>query len=337
MVTRGAGAGQAAGPHVGRYLDHLQVERGLSPHSLAAYRRDLVLYAAYLAELGVGDPAELETSDVAGFVGWLRDQRTERGRPYAASTITRTFVTVRGYHRFLVREGLVADDPAAGVRVPRSPRSLPKALGVADIERLLAAPLGDEPAAARDRAILETLYGGGLRITELITLDVDDVDLVDGTVRAWGKGAKERIVPVGRVAREAIDAWLVRGRPALAPEGPQLYCNQRGGRLTRQGAWKIVKAAAEDAGLSDAVSPHTLRHSFATHLVDNGADVRVVQELLGHASVNTTQVYTLVSRVRLRSVYDQAHPRAHADAPEAGAPDLRGPGLGSAAPERAAG
>lgn len=302
--------------HAGRYLDHLRVERGLSPHSVVAYRRDLGLYVAYLEELGIHEPAELQTSDVAGFVQWLRDQRTRRGKPYAATTVSRTLVTVRGYHRFLVREGLVADDPAASVNVPRTPRALPKALGVADVERLLAAPLGDEPAALRDRALLEVLYGGGLRITELITLDVDDIDLVEGTVRAWGKGSKERIVPIGRVARTAVDAWLVRGRPALAPDGPQLYCNQRGGRLSRQGAWKIVKGAAEDAGLSASVSPHTLRHSFATHLVDNGADVRVVQELLGHASVNTTQVYTLVSRVRLRSVYDQAHPRARAEAPD---------------------
>ena len=243
-------------------------------------------------------------------MAWLRTARTSASKPYAPASVARALVAVRGLHRFLVREGLTADDPSTDVTGPRQPRSLPKALPQDQVERLLAAPLGDDPVALRDRALLELLYGAGLRITELIDLDVDDVDLVDRTVRAMGKGSKERVVPVGRFAAAAVDAWLVRGRPALQPKAPALLTNRRGGRLTRQGAWLIVKRHADAVGLSHSVSPHTLRHSFATHLLDNGADVRVVQELLGHASVNTTQVYTLVSGTRLRAVYERAHPRA---------------------------
>ena len=296
--------------HGARYLDHLAVERGLSPHSLAAYRRDLALYADYLASRGIDGPLDAAPDDLAAFVAWVREHRTAHGRPFATSTIARTLVAVRGLHRFLVREGLAAADPSVEVIGPRAPRPLPKALGLEQVERLLAAPVGDDPPALRDRAMLEVLYGSGLRISELVDLDVDDVDLDDAAVRAFGKGSKERLVPMGRPARRALEAWLTRGRPALAPRQPALFVNARGGRLTRQGAWKLVKRHAETAGLADSVSPHTLRHSFATHLLDNGADVRIVQELLGHASVNTTQVYTLVSRARLRAVYERAHPRA---------------------------
>jgi integrase/recombinase XerD len=299
--------------HADRYLDFLAVERGLSPHSLAAYRRDLSLYARFLDGAGINGPLESTAEDLAAFVAWIRDQRTPQGKPYAPSSIARTLVAVRGLHKFLVREGLASTDPSSEVTGPRPPRALPKALTMPQTEALLSAPIGDEPIALRDRALLEILYATGLRITELVDLDIDDVDLGGRTVRCVGKGDKERIVPMGRVAQRAVEAWLVRGRPALRPVGPALLVNRRGGRLTRQGGWKILKKHAEAAGLGDAVSPHTLRHSFATHLLDNGADVRVVQELLGHASVNTTQVYTLVSRTRLRAVYEQAHPRAVAD------------------------
>ena len=296
--------------HADRYLDYLAVERGLSPHSLAAYRRDLSLYARFLAEAGIAGPLESAPEDLAAFVAWIRDQRSPRGTAYAASTVARTLVSVRGLHKFLVREGLADHDPSTEVTGPRPRRPLPKALTMPQTEALLAAPVGEEPVSLRDRALLEILYAAGLRISELVDLDVDDVDLPSRTVRCLGKGDKQRIVPMGRVAQKAVEAWLVRGRPALRPTSPALLVNRRGGRLTRQGGWKILKKHAEAAGLSDAVSPHTLRHSFATHLLDNGADVRVVQELLGHASVNTTQVYTLVSRTRLRAVYEQAHPRA---------------------------
>ncbi len=296
--------------HGDRYLDHLRVERGLSPHSIAAYGRDLGLYARYLAMIGVDDPLEAAADDLAAFVAWVREQRTPVGRPYAASTVARTLVSVRGLHRFLLHEGLASTDPSREVTGPRPKRPLPTALPLEQVERLLAAPVGEEPTALRDRAILEVLYGAGLRISELVDLDVDDVDLEVGTVRCFGKGSKERIVPLGRPGRAAVAAWLVRGRPALRARGATLFSNARGGRLTRQGAWKLVKRHAEAAHLAESVSPHTLRHSFATHLVDNGADVRVVQELLGHANVNTTQVYTLVSRSRLRAVYERSHPRA---------------------------
>ena len=304
-----------------RYLDYLAVERGLSPHSLAAYRRDLRLYAAFLADAGIGGPLDASPDDLAGFVAWVRQRRTEQGRPFAPSTVARTLVTARGFHRFLLRERLAADDPSRDLAGPRPRRPLPKALTTAQTEALLAAPTGDDPVGLRDRALLEVLYAAGLRISELVELDVDDVDLVERTVRCVGKGAKERVVPLGRMAQRALDAWLVRGRPACTPRGPALFVNRRGGRLTRQGGWKIIKKHADAAGLSAGVSPHTLRHSFATHLLDNGADVRVVQELLGHASVNTTQIYTFVSRARLRSVYEQAHPRAAAAAARGESPD----------------
>lgn len=301
--------------HAERYLDHLSVERGLSPHSLAAYRRDLGMYQAYLDVAGIAGPLEAVEEDLAAFVAWVREQRTPTGGVYAQSTVARTLVAVRGFHRFLVREGLARTDPSTQVTGPRSRRPLPKALSQDEVDRLLCAPAGDEPVALRDRAMLELLYAAGLRITELVTLDVDDVDLEARTVRCLGKGSRERLVPFGRPARAALEAWIVRGRPAHAPDGPQLLCNRRGGRLTRQGGWKIIKKRAEAVGLAARVSPHTLRHSFATHFLDGGGDVRVVQELLGHASVNTTQIYTLVSRARLRAVYEQAHPRALADAP----------------------
>jgi integrase/recombinase XerD len=295
--------------HAQRYLDFLAAERGLSVHTLSAYRRDLAVYGRYLGSVGL-DPLTAGEEDLAAFVAWVRAQRTAAGAEYKPATVARTLVTVRGLHRFLVREGLAERDPSTQVSGPRSTRRLPKALALEQVERLLAAPTGDDPIALRDRAMLELLYATGLRISELVDLDVDDVDVRARTVRCLGKGDKERIVPLGRVARRAVDAWLVRGRPALRPTGPALFCNRRGGRLTRQGGWKIIKRHADAAGLADTVSPHTLRHSFATHLLDNGADVRVVQELLGHASVNTTQVYTQVSRTRLRAVYEQAHPRA---------------------------
>lgn len=296
--------------HAARFLDYLIVERGLSDHSLAAYRRDLKLYQTYLAEHAVGDVSAAGADDLRQFVPWLRDATNSRGRVYAPRSIARTLAAVRGFHRFLVAEGLATSDPSADVASPRLPRSLPRALSAAQVERLLAAPAGDTPAVLRDRALLEVLYGAGLRISELVALDIDDVDLVSRTVRCMGKGRKQRIVPFGRPAARALDALLVRGRPSMQPGGPWLLCNQRGGRLTRQGAWKIVKTYADSADLGALVSPHTLRHSFATHLLDGGADVRVVQELLGHASVNTTQIYTQVSTSRLRTVYERAHPRA---------------------------
>ena len=236
--------------------------------------------------------------------------------PLGASSAARTVVAVRGFHKFAHREGLTPGDPAREVRPPAPPRRLPKALPVSDVERILdAAGLGGTPLALRDRALLELLYGTGARISEAVGLDVDDLDLPTGSVLLRGKGGKERVVPVGSYASEAVSAYHVRARPALAGAGrgtPALFLNARGGRLSRQSAWTVLRNAAERAQVTVEVSPHTLRHSFATHLLDGGADVRVVQELLGHASVTTTQVYTLVTVDKLREVYAATHPRARA-------------------------
>jgi integrase/recombinase XerD len=313
MTARHGTVGDELPLHGARFLDYLIVERGLSDHSLAAYRRDLRLYQTFLASVGVDDVTTVQPALLRDLVRWLRETPNARGQRYAPRSVARTLAAVRGFHRFLVAEGLTGTDPAIDVSAPRLPRSLPRALTAPQVERLLRAPSGNGPAALRDRALLELLYSAGLRISELVALDVDDVDLVQRSVRCMGKGRKERIVPIGRPAARAVDALITRGRAALQVTGPWLLSNQRGGRLTRQGAWKIVKRHAEQVGLGAVVSPHTLRHSFATHLLDGGADVRVVQELLGHASVNTTQIYTQVSTTRLRTVYERAHPRAVGD------------------------
>ncbi len=295
------------------WLTHLDVERGLSPHTLAAYRRDLSRWRVFLAGQGVTDPGRVTQSHLEGFLIALREGDREH-RPLAAASAARTLVAVRGLHRFLAGEGELPTDPAAAVAPPRPPSRLPKAMAVEDIERILdAAALGDTLASLRDRALLEVLYGCGARISEAVGLDVDDVDISGGVVRLRGKGGKERIVPLGSCASQALTAYLVRARPTLAAAGrgtPALFLNRRGGRLSRQGAWALLGVVAQRAGLAGRVSPHTLRHSFATHLLEGGADVRVVQELLGHASVTTTQIYTLVTVQRLREVYAQTHPRA---------------------------
>ena len=258
-------------------------------------------------------PESVTEADVSSFLVALREGDADHP-PLAAISAARAVVAVRGFHRFLLREGVTTVDPARGVRPPAPAKRLPKAITVADVEALLAAAGADETArAVRDRALLELLYGSGARISEAVGLDVDELDLESGTVKLMGKGSKERIVPLGSFAREAVSAYLVRSRPGLVaagPGSPALFLNARGGRLSRQSAWTVLRAAADRAGLRKAISPHTLRHSFATHLLDGGADVRVVQELLGHASVTTTQVYTLVTVDKLREVYATAHPRA---------------------------
>jgi integrase/recombinase XerD len=296
------------------YDTWLRVERGLSPNTLAAYRRDLRRYGAYLHRRGLsGAIGRVDEAVVAGYVDELEQARTDDGeRRYKASSIARSLAAVRSFHRFCVEEGLLAVDPSGDVGAPRVPQGIPKALTEAEVEALLGAVPGDGPRPQRDRAILELLYAGGLRISELVGLDLGDVDLLDGLVRVLGKGSKERVVPLGRSAREAIGDYLTTGRPELASKvrTSALFLNARGGRLTRQGAWLIVRAAADRAGLRGRLHPHVLRHSCATHMLDRGADIRVVQELLGHASLSTTQVYTKVSPERLRAVYDAAHPRA---------------------------
>jgi integrase/recombinase XerD len=294
------------------YLDHLAVERGTSPNTLSGYTRDLRRYADYLTGRGLSDLRDVGEEQVAGFLAVLREGDAEH-QPLAASSAARALVAVRGLHKFAVREGLLDDDAARLVKPPSPPRRLPKALPVDQVLALLAAPAGDSPAVLRDRALLELLYSTGARISEAVGLDLDDIDAHERTVLLDGKGGKQRRIPVGVPALEALDAYLVRARPGLAAAGrgtPAVWLNQRGGRLSRQSAWQVLKTAAERAGLRASVSPHTLRHSFATHLMEGGADVRVVQELLGHASVTTTQIYTLVTVSTLREVYATSHPRA---------------------------
>ncbi|MDF2709904.1 MAG: site-specific tyrosine recombinase XerD [Nonomuraea muscovyensis] len=297
-------------PVLSSYLAHLAVERGLAANTLASYRRDLRRYLDHLRSRGRATLGEVGEADVRDFLAALREGDGEHPA-LVASSAARAVSAVRGLHRFALREGVTAHDPAHEVRPPRQLRRLPKAITVDEVERLIAAS-GPEgaPLTLRNRALLEVLYGTGARISEAVGLAVDDLE--DDQVRLRGKGGRTRVVPLGRYARAALDAYLVRARPGLLAHGrgtPAVFLNARGGRLTRQGAWEVLQAAAERAGL-DGISPHVLRHSFATHLLDGGADVRVVQELLGHASVTTTQVYTLVTVDRLREVYAAAHPRA---------------------------
>jgi integrase/recombinase XerD len=310
---------------VSGYLDHLTVERALAGNTLSAYRRDLDRYLTWLAAAAVVDLVAVTPRQVAGYLATLREG-DDGHPPLAAASAARAISAVRGLHRFAVREGLAPDDPSREVVPPSPPRRLPKALPVDEVLRLLAGAggeagpqsLADDPLALRDRALLEFLYGTGARISEAAGVDRDDIDLLDEAGEASavlrGKGGRTRLVPIGSYAAAALDAYFVRARPLLAAAGrgtPAVFLNARGGRLSRQSAWAILRRAAESAGLdATRISPHTLRHSYATHLLDGGADVRVVQELLGHASVTTTQVYTLVTVEHLREVYVLAHPRA---------------------------
>ena len=294
---------------VEEHLTWLAAERGRSRNTLAAYRRDLRAYVAWLDGRPLDDvtPATLES-----YVGHLRTS----GR--APASVARALVAVRSLHRFLAEESGASSDPSAAVDVPRVPRGLPKALSEAEVESLLGAIVGWDARARRDRAILEVLYGTGVRISELVGLSLGDLDLEGGLLRAFGKGSKERLVPLVGLARQAMEEWLSpSGRAAMEPErwarrgdADAVFLNARGGRLSRQGAWLVVRRYGDLVGLGDRLTPHVLRHSCATHLLDHGADVRVVQELLGHASISTTQVYTLVSTERLQRAYDSAHPRA---------------------------
>ena len=301
------------------YLAHVRVERGLSANTIAAYRRDLARYAAFLGSRGIVTLAAVKRADVSAFSQAV-STGDDGGAALAPASASRTVVAIRGWHRFALAEGWTPEDPSCEVRPRAIPRRLPKAISVDQVAAVLDAAGGGESdadataAQLRDRALLEFVYATGARISEAVGLDVDDLTLDAGeeSVKLRGKGDKERVVPLGRVAAREVGAYLVRGRGAFAPKGrgtPAVFLNTRGARLSRQSAWAILKAAADRAGVEN-VSPHTLRHSFATHLLSGGADVRVVQELLGHASVTTTQVYTLVTRDTLREVYALAHPRA---------------------------
>ena len=294
---------------VDRYLRHLAIERGLAANTLAAYRRDLDGYASFLADSGVETPEGVEPAHVAAYARHL-GSRPEGA--LVASSMARMLSSVRGFHRFLLGEGLVPTDVASDTKPPKLGSRLPKAITIEQMGMVLAATDGDELQQLRDKALLELLYATGARISEAVALNVDDV--IDGdVVRLFGKGNKQRIVPVGSFARAAIDTYLVRARPAFSLRGkatPALFLGARGQRVSRQNAWLIIRAAADRADLGFEISPHTFRHSFATHLLQGGADVRVVQELLGHSSVATTQIYTQVTADTLRDMYTTAHPRA---------------------------
>ena len=292
------------------FLTWLAVERGRSVNTLSAYRRDLGAYHEWLARRSVA-LTDVSAADIAAYITHLRKQQK------APASVARASVAVRSLHHFLADEGLSAIDAAAGVEAPRVPAGLPKALDEDEVTDLIEGVVGDDPISQRDRAVLEVLYGTGIRISELVGLSLADVDLDGALLRAFGKGSKERIVPLGRPARRAVAEWLDAGRPALEPErwarrgdAEAVFLNARGGRLTRAGAWLLVKKHGDRAGLGDRLTPHVLRHSCATHLLDHGADIRAVQELLGHVSISTTQVYTKVSTERLWQVYQEAHPRA---------------------------
>jgi len=312
-IALGALQGQLQG-----YLDHLTIERGVAANTLSSYRRDLRRYLAHLAARGVDDLAEVTEEHVTDFLVSLRVGDADLGTtPLSAVSAARTLIAVRGFHRFAVAEGLTTDDVARAVKPPTPTRRLPKSISVDEVVALLEGAGGDSetdgPLSLRNRALLEVLYSTGARISEAVGLDVDDVDVQSRSVLLRGKGGKQRLVPIGRPAVSALDAYFVRGRPDLARRGKgtaAIFLNSRGGRLSRQSAWQVLQDAAERAGISASVSPHTLRHSFATHLLEGGADVRVVQELLGHASVTTTQIYTLVTVSALREVWAGAHPRA---------------------------
>jgi len=292
------------------YLRYVQIERGLSVNTVAAYTRDIDAYLLWLSERDITEAQQITLQIVSEYVQWLAT-RTES--PLTASSQSRTLSSIKGLHKFLVEEGLLEHNVTADLNPPKLPKRLPKAISVEQMSALLAATDGEEEIRVRDKALLELLYATGARISEAVNLNVDDVTMNEGMIRLRGKGGKQRIVPVGSYAQAALDAYLVRVRPVFSAKGkstPALFLGPRGARVSRQMAWLIIREAGERAQLDIELSPHTFRHSFATHLLAGGADVRVVQELLGHASVSTTQIYTLVTADTLRETYITAHPRA---------------------------
>jgi integrase/recombinase XerD len=295
------------------FLAYLELERGLSRNTLEAYRSDLQQYGDFLARREI-DPLTVTPAQLAAFVTELADGRADRPAA-AAATLQRKTACLRSFYRHLRRDGILEHDPTSELRAPRSRARLPKVLSRDEVVRLLGQPQGSSPAAYRDRALLETMYACGLRASEAISLKLRDVDLEAGILRARGKGSKERIVPIGGKAIESLDAYLERVRPRLVGirDEMRVFVNLRGGGLSRQGLYKIVQRHARSAGLERRMSPHTLRHTFATHLLAGGCDLRSLQEMLGHADIATTQIYTHLSAERLRDVYFEAHPRAQID------------------------
>jgi len=297
-----------------RYLQHLAIERALAQNTLESYRRDLTRYLEAMESAGVPSPQLISVEHVNGYLQQLA-RGDEQNPSLSARSVARHTVAIRQLHKYWELEKICAPNPAREIQPPAVGESLPKAISIEQVTRILESINLESTSGLRDRAILEFLYSTGARISEVVGLDVDDLHFSDdAVVRLFGKGSKERVVPVGSFAQKAVNDYLVRSRPGLAAKGkgtPALFLNQRGGRLSRQSMWMILSKAAEQSGVDVEVSPHTLRHSFATHLLEGGADVRVVQELLGHASVTTTQIYTKVSVDSLREAYQLAHPRVN--------------------------
>lgn len=297
--------------HLKHFLHYLTVEKGLARNSMDAYERDLTAFLDYLQDKqGISNIGRTERIHIVHYLMELR----QAGR--ASSTIARSMTAIRGFFKFLVQEQVVETDPSLYMDTPKTEKKLPKVMDLAEVERLLDAPRTNEPAGIRDKAMLELLYACGIRVSELVSLNVDDLNLGMGFVRCFGKGSKERIIPLGRFALDWLDRYLQTARPRLIGEKVDkqgeraLFLNRNGGRLTRQGFWKIIKHYGKEAGITKDITPHTLRHSFATHLLENGADLRAVQEMLGHADISTTQIYTHVTKVRMKEVYNLTHPRA---------------------------
>lgn len=291
---------------INRFIDYIGIEKGLAQNTLNSYERDLTSYIHYIAEQGITHINETSRRDVISYLTHLQKQKR------ATSTISRNMASIRNFYQFLHREGVIGQDPTIHLETPKIEKRLPKVLSLSEVEKLLAHPSGNDPADLRDRAMLELLYATGIRVSELVTLKVNQINLNMGFVRCFGKGSKERIIPLGMKAIEALNLYLQNGWRKLARNENQdfLFLNQWGSQLTRQGFWKIIKKHAANAGIRKSITPHTLRHSFATHLLENGADLRAVQEMLGHADISTTQIYTQVTKTRLKEVYDRAHPRA---------------------------
>ena len=306
METEKRNGGVTLDHLVDLFLDHATVERGFSNNTLEAYARELRRYLDFLLARKITDPDAIAPETVGNYLAALQDSGLgERSR-------ARTLAALRTFHKFLASEKLASDNPAARVETPRAAHRLPRVLSMEEVDRLLAAPTGDEPLALRDRAMLEVIYATGLRVSELISLALQDLELSVGYLRAFGKRSKQRVVPLGEVALDALKIYLAEGRPALCgPEsGDDVFLNAQGRRLTRQGFWKIIKQRAREAGITDTITPHTMRHSFATHLLENGADLRSVQTMLGHADISTVQIYTHVTRERLKAIYEKHHPRS---------------------------
>jgi integrase/recombinase XerD len=292
--------------HIEDYLDYLGLERGLAENTLESYARDLRQFSRFVSAHCAKSWENLDRGQILLYLDSLRRQ----GK--SAATVSRSLASIRSFFRFLNREGTLAADPAAHLDTPKIAKRLPRVLSTAEVETLLSRPTLSTPSALRDRAMLEVLYATGIRVSELVSLQVADVNLSAGFIKCTGKGGKERLVPLGSVAIKAVDSYLAMGRPRLirSREVRALFVNHHGRQMTRQGFWKLLKKRVGETGMEADVSPHTLRHSFATHLLENGADLRAVQEMLGHADISTTQIYTHVTRTRLREIYDKAHPRA---------------------------